>query len=75
MLEDGENSLPSEKNRAEIILEMTDIIVGHLETLPNGERKQRVRAFKKAISGKRAHGRAKAATTSRTPRKSRRIPA
>ena len=65
------------KTRAEIASEMTDIIVGHLEAMPTDERKQRLAAFKEALShgGKREHARPKAASSSRSRGRSRRIPA
>jgi hypothetical protein len=66
-----------ERTSAEIVSEMTEIIVGHLETIPVEERKVRVKAFKEAISHdeKRGCARPKAASSSRTERYPRRIPA
>ena len=42
----------AEKKRtgAEIVTEMTAIIVGHLEAMPAKERNERVKAFKKVIN-------------------------
>jgi hypothetical protein len=69
----------AEKKRtsAEIVSEMTEIIVGHLEAMPVEERKERVKAFKEVITHDEKHGcaRPKAASSSRTERYSRRIPA
>lgn len=69
----------AEKKRtgAAIVSEMTDIIVGHLETMPAEERQARVKAFKEVINHdeKRVCTHPKAASSSRTGRSSRRIPA
>jgi len=48
------------KTRSEIVSEITDIIVGHLETLAPDEREARVAAFRETMAGKRARVRAKA---------------
>jgi hypothetical protein len=52
------------KTKAEIVSEMTSIIVGHLETMPTEERKQRIGAFKEVLSRdeKRGGTRPKAAS-------------
>lgn len=67
------------KNRtnAEIAADMTDIIVGHLESLPPAERKKKIKAFKAVLTRDAKTGRArpKVASSSRTRRYSRRIPA
>ena len=65
------------KTRSEIVSEMTDIICSHLEKMPAAERKSRIKAFGEAINrgGKRSSARPKAASVSRTRRKSQRIPA
>ncbi len=67
------------KNRtnAEIATDMTDIIVGHLESLPPAERKKKIKAFKAILThdAKTGRTRPKVASSSRTRRYSRRIPA
>jgi hypothetical protein len=63
------------KTRSQVVSEMTDIIVSHLETMPPEERKERISAFKRAMSEKRDHARPKAASVSRTRPKFHRIPA
>jgi hypothetical protein len=56
------------KRRAEIVSEVADIIVGHLESMPPKERAQRMTAFKETMGGKRARAHAKAASVSCTRR-------
>jgi hypothetical protein len=69
----GETKLPvKRRSRTEILSEMTDIIVGHLEKMPPVERHKRLAAFGESTGGKRARVRAKAPSVSGTPRKSRR---
>ncbi len=65
------------KTSAEIVSEMTGLIVEHLEAMPVEERKKRVKAFKEAINhgGKRGRARPKVASAFRTRQKSRHIPA
>jgi hypothetical protein len=72
-------AMPKQKNRTkdQIISEMTDIIVGHLERVPAQERKSKIAEFERTINrgGKRERARPKVSSTSHTRRKSRRIPA
>ena len=73
-----EITMPTKNKTApEIVTEMTRIISGHLETMPAGERKKRLKAFEDAINGreKRANVRAKVRGVSGNRRNSRRIPA
>lgn len=65
------------RRQSEILSEMTDIVSEHLLKFPANERKAKIKAFEKVINrgGKRASARPKAASTSRTQRKTRRIPA
>jgi hypothetical protein len=65
------------KTRAEIVSEMTGLIIGHLEAMPVHERKTKIKAFKEALShgGKRERAHPKVASAFRTRQKSRRIPA
>jgi hypothetical protein len=65
------------RTQAEILSEMTSLIGKHLETMPPEERKERIKAFGKIVNrgAKRPKTRPKAASISRTRRKSQRIPA
>jgi hypothetical protein len=62
------------KTRQELLSQMTEIVVGHLETMPSDERAERVAAFRKTIKGdeKTASSRPKAQRAFGNPRKSRR---
>jgi hypothetical protein len=65
------------KSAPEIVTEMTQMIAGHLETMPSDERKKRLKAFEDAVNGgeKRANVRSKVRRVSGSRRSSRRIPA
>ena len=67
----------NKKKQTAVLSEMTDIIARHLSKLPSEERKTKIEAFEKTINRgvKRASARPKAASTSRTPRKTRRAQA
>ncbi|HSY32591.1 MAG TPA: hypothetical protein VLA42_11410 [Verrucomicrobiae bacterium] len=62
------------KTRQQLLSQMTEIVVGNVETMPPDERAERVAAFRKAIKGdeKTALSRPKAPRTFGNPRKSRR---
>lgn len=68
--------MENKKSPNDIVAEMTDIVMGHLEAMPVEERKQRTAAFKEVITRdeKPECARPKAASSSRTGRYSRRIP-
>lgn len=62
------------RSKNEIVGEMTDIIVAHLEALPRAEQKKRVSAFRRAINrgAKRVSNPPKVERASRIQRNSRR---
>lgn len=62
------------KTRQELLSQMTEIVVGHLEKMPPDERAERVAAFRKTVKGdeKTAYNRPKALRASGNPRNSRR---
>jgi hypothetical protein len=62
------------KTRDEIASEMTKVIVGHLEKLPENERKERIAAFRQVIEGD-GKRRPKVASASGIQRNSRRVEA
>lgn len=41
----------AKRTQDEVVGEMTDIIVAHLETLPREEQKRRIAGFRRAIKG------------------------
>jgi hypothetical protein len=63
--------------QAEILSEMTSLIGNHLEAMPPEEQKSRIKAFGETVNRdeKRPKTHPKAASISRTRRKSQRIPA
>jgi hypothetical protein len=62
------------KTRQQILSQMTEIVVGHLEKMPPDERAEHVAAFRKSVKGdeKTAYSRPKAQRVSGNPRNSRR---
>jgi hypothetical protein len=69
--------MADKKKQAEIVSKMTDIISAHLEAIPVSERSVRLAKFEETISrgAKPERNPPKVASTSRSRRKSQRIPA
>jgi hypothetical protein len=60
------------KTRQQLLPQMTEIVVGHLENIAPGERAERIAAFRKTVKGETASNRPKAQRAFDNPRKSRR---
>jgi hypothetical protein len=51
-----ERKVPNKsKMRQQILSQMTEIVVGHLEKMPPDERAERVAAFRKTVSAATSH--------------------